>query len=136
MTNFESYRNTIIYQDLDQYGYLDNSKIENIFETSEDFFFSLTNFKKKTLIKDTIKTKKINLLKFNFLTVNSSYNKSDNEIKLTHKLLAHKAKSTKQTESSKNRKRTNLNRNLAKNKTTQQPTTKQNKNLKNNKNTI
>ena len=54
MTNFESYRNTIIYQDLDQYGYLDNSKIENIFETSEDFFFSLTNFKKKTLIKDTI----------------------------------------------------------------------------------
>ncbi len=96
MTNFESYRNTIIYQDLDQYGYLDNSKIENIFEISEDFFFSLTNFKKKTLIKDTIKTKKINLLKFNFLTVNSSYNKSDNEIKLTHKLLAHKAKSTKQ----------------------------------------
>ena len=66
MTNFESYRNTIIYQDLDQYGYLDNSKIENIFEISEDFFFSLTNFKKKTLIKDTIKTKKINLLKFNF----------------------------------------------------------------------
>ena len=44
MTNFESYRNTIIYQDLDQYGYLDNSKIENIFENFRRFFLFFDKF--------------------------------------------------------------------------------------------